>query len=332
MKRYLITAILLFTIWVGAKAQTDDPYHGGSADGHSMSELINLYFSTPTSFQPYNGGNGDGYDGDEMLNLYFNGPIAFQPYHGGDGDGYDGDEMLNLYFDNPVAFQPFKGGNGDGYDMDEPFTNQQLPFPTQFTAYLGGASDGWTGYLIPNVAILPITLLSFEGKSTDKGNLLEWKVAMEKDINGYDLQKSADGKNYNKIHSVAVKGNSSSEKNYDHLDENPFSGANYYRLEIHELSGENSYSNVVLLITEKGEQSLVLYPNPANDIIMVQYQLKQEAMMRITDLKGSIVMDKHLKAGTNTISVPVSALAQGMYLMQVSSGNNFNKSIRFVKQ
>lgn len=69
-----------------------------------------------------------------------------------------------------------------------------------------------------------------------------------------------------------------------------------------------------------------VYPNPANNNIMVSgYKFESPALVRITDLKGSIVLEQLLNVANTQIDI--STLAKGAYVLQVGSSN-----MQFVKQ
>ncbi len=340
-----------------ASAQDTMMYRGGFYDGYHSAMQTGFSPSILTHFSPYTGGGGDGY-AHIALQQYTPATLTGQSiYMGGYGDGYAAVEQHNF---TPLALSGqsmYIGGNGDGYSTvaQQNFTPAMLPqynmymgstsdgyaslqqslftpgYLTHFTPYAGGQGDGYAGTLIIGV-VLPVKLISFDGKITDNGNLLEWKVSMEKDLKSYGLQKSNTGNYFQAIHTKAVSGNSEREKTYQYLDTDPYEGTNYYRLQINNLNEKAEYSNVVLLVYKKGGEAISIYPNPAQDLLTLQYKLNEKAMVRITDMKGSILSQQPLDAATTTLQIPVGHLAQGMYLLQVSAGENFNKSIRFIKQ
>lgn len=349
--------VVMVMIVHNAHAQDTMMYRGGYYDGYSSLSQTNFTPSALTHFSAYMGGAGDGY-ADILLQQYTPSTLNGQSmYIGGDGDGY-AQYTLQQFTPSPLNGQSmYIGGNGDGYTSisQQNFTpdmltqyyaymgnsgdgyaslqqSQFMPgYLTHFTPYAGGQGDGYAGTLIIGV-VLPIKLVSFEGEITDNGNLLEWKVSMEKDLKSYGLQRSATGNHFQTIYTKDITANSETKKTYHYLDTEPLEGTNYYRLQINNLSEKTEYSNIVLLVYKKGGQSITVFPNPAQDMLTLQYKLNGKAMMRITDMKGSIITQQQLDDTQTTIQIPVSHLAQGMYMLQVTTGNDFNQSIRFIKQ
>ncbi len=94
--RHSVHILLVWILLIFAKlsfAQTINPYHGGSADGHSTTELINQAVEPLVHFNAYFGGSGDGAHTAQLINQSFNPPVHLAPYFGGSGDGQDMDAI-----------------------------------------------------------------------------------------------------------------------------------------------------------------------------------------------------------------------------------------------
>lgn len=79
---------------------------------------------------------------------------------------------------------------------------------------------------------LPVELISFEGISTDHGNLLTWKTASEQNSDYYLIERSTTGE-FNENSVIGQKlgaGNSNQVISYNFLDNNFKREINYYRI------------------------------------------------------------------------------------------------------
>ncbi len=70
-----------------------------------------------------------------------------------------------------------------------------------------------------------------------------------------------------------------------------------------------------------------IYPNPATDIIRLNYQVKQQGniTLTITDVSGRKLMHTDLgkkNAGDNNMSTDVSALPSGMYFIEITESHS----------
>jgi hypothetical protein len=78
-----------------------------------------------------------------------------------------------------------------------------------------------------------------------------------------------------------------------------------------------------------------LYPNPASDMIHIllpSVSDNQEISCRIYDVMGKEVRTEPIYAySQNTIQIPVAGFRSGIYVVKLS-GENFQQSLKFVKQ
>ena len=189
---------------------------------------------------------------------------------------------------------------------------------------------------------LPISLSDFTGTRIDKINRLSWKTQNESNNAGFDIERSADGRNFSSLGFVASKapgGNSASVLEYRFDDVKSLSGSNYYRLKQNDKDGKFNYSPVVLL---KGLKPVSLtlsnvYPNPAVDKIIaaVESPVTGKVTLVITDMAGKVIGQKAavLNVGDNLLDMNVAQLPSGSYLVKVICDNGCETSVRkFSKQ
>ncbi|MFN5400842.1 MAG: T9SS type A sorting domain-containing protein, partial [Bacteroidota bacterium] len=81
--------------------------------------------------------------------------------------------------------------------------------------------------------------------------------------------------------------------------------------------------------------NIMIYPNPTNNLVnlLINTTLETQTNIRITDLLGRVVLEQTeaLIAGSNTITYNISDFAKGVYLIQVSNGNE-QKVFKLVKE
>jgi hypothetical protein len=67
-------------------------------------------------------------------------------------------------------------------------------------------------------------------------------------------------------------------------------------------------------------ENIIVYPNPASDLIWVQNTTTlTEATIVLYDILGNVILQDEMNASTN--SIDVSNLAEGFYLLKISSEN-----------
>ena len=183
-------------------------------------------------------------------------------------------------------------------------------------------------------ALLPVELLTFSGKATVEGNLLNWITANEKNSNYFSVESSADAVQFAQIGIVAAAGNSISEINYELLDRNPVAQTTYYRLKMFDQDNNFKYSNVISL-TSDVNTALTISPNPAINSITLYYSVNFNSTGNVNIYSADGILLKQfvhpLEKGINQIPLNISTLAPGTYIAEIIDGSAAISSV-FIKQ
>ncbi len=190
-----------------------------------------------------------------------------------------------------------------------------------------------------DITPLPVELLSFKGKATPSGVNLEWETASEINNDRFEVERSQDGRNFQKIGTVDGAGSSSVSHNYSYLDYVAITGILYYRLRQVDFDGTDSYSKTIAIKLKAGPGSgkFAVYPNPANGTKVTVSVAGTGAdtnggIIQVTDMSGRVVFNYKLTAGNPLVEVPVQDmnLAKGMYvvnLLQTSGDKQTQKLV-----
>ncbi|CAN5384987.1 hypothetical protein BH10BAC3_BH10BAC3_09840 [soil metagenome] len=181
--------------------------------------------------------------------------------------------------------------------------------------------------------ILPVSLLSFTGQLVVADGKLNWKVADSKDLDGFELEYSRDGRRYENL--VAIKSNSGTS--YSFLHAALPAGANYYRLLVKDKNGKTFYSQVVLLNVGKLHTYLVgVTPTiVSGELIPVIFSAKnQPVQAMITDVLGRRISNEKsiLQAGGNQWRINTQSLAKGMYFITLLTEDGLKETRKFLKE
>lgn len=145
-----------------------------------------------------------------------------------------------------------------------PFASVSLP-PNFSAPVFNGSS-----VTVQKIAVnpLPLTLLSFTGKSTDVGTMLAWETALETPGDHFELQRSGSPSGFETIKSIPAKGHAATYSYTDHSIN--ASQLAYYRLKISTANGGSSYSQV-LAVQRSGAAGgqIRIYPIPAGDKVTI---------------------------------------------------------------
>ncbi|RZJ81518.1 MAG: T9SS type A sorting domain-containing protein, partial [Chryseobacterium sp.] len=164
---------------------------------------------------------------------------------------------------------------------------------------------------------------------------LSWTTSSEKDNVYFEIQRSLDGANFQRLITLKAKGNSEAIENYSVYDLNPANGANYYRLVQHDINGEKEVlGDQVVNVSIVSPVSVQVFPNPAVEEINLSFTgiTAKDAQVTITDLSGRKMHQEtiRLTAGRTAYRLGLSnKLAAGQYVINVV-GDGLRSAIKLV--
>ena len=168
---------------------------------------------------------------------------------------------------------------------------------------------------------LPVTLVSFTAVKEGNTANLNWATTMETNADHYEIQRSAEAKNWANIGEVAAAGESKALLNYSFIDRTPLKGANFYRLKMIDKDNTFAYSRIRELKFENGQGKIAFYPNPATSVLYlkddagVAVPLQDIKEVSILNMNGNSVYKSN---SLSALGINVGSLTSGMYLVQVT--------------
>ena len=179
-------------------------------------------------------------------------------------------------------------------------------------------------------AVLASDNLSFNYTLTNNGVRLQWQTASEFNSDKFEVEKSIEGVNFNKIGTVTSAGTSNTPRDYSFPDTNP-AAINYYRIKQIDKDGKSSYSKV-LQVKFKNGNPLTIQPTIVTDQLRVNIGLEQREIkgFQVYDISGRAVLNTAGRSGYNEIDV--SHFSAGSYLIRLQTADGKAYSQRFVKQ
>ncbi|MDX2362514.1 MAG: T9SS type A sorting domain-containing protein [Crocinitomicaceae bacterium] len=162
--------------------------------------------------------------------------------------------------------------------------------------------------------LLPVELVNFRGSCVGNETILEWSTASELNNKYFEIEKLDDNGEWKVIGEVDGAGNSSTLINYSFIDRDLISS--FYRLKQVDFDGAFKYSDVIYIDEEECVQAsgFIVFPNPANDFVMVQVSSSNDQEIKIYDFMGRVVKSSVFN---EEIRIETADWAQGMYTIKV---------------
>ncbi len=165
--------------------------------------------------------------------------------------------------------------------------------------------------------VLTANFIQFRGQLMDRYAFLTWITTQEQYLKNYDIEKSYDGINFNKIGTVNAK--NIAEANYNFTDTAGINGNTYYRLKMINENDMYKYSNIIVVSTSIKFEVKIL-PNPFSEKITATAIIPStgKISLNLYSDKGQLirsVQQQGIKGFNNIAMDNLGYLSSGIYFL-----------------
>lgn len=190
-----------------------------------------------------------------------------------------------------------------------------------------GKKDPLTAiYSLNWLTLLPVKGLELTATKSGKNVMLNWKTITEINSDHFEIERSIDGRNYEKTGmNVKAAGNSDGEKQYDIPDDvsNVNAPLVYYRVKLLDNKGKYAYSNVATVKLPENGAVIRVLPNPfiAEITINISVEESTSFAVRMMDISGRTISNSTEKISKDKPTLTLrylGGLIKGIYLVEVT--------------
>lgn len=227
---------------------------------------------------------------------------------------------------NATAAQTTEGASGTGW-----VKNIQALAGQVFALYIDNFSATGQAFTLNwqlssggslDCTVLPVEMLALEATAHDPKVLVEWSTATEQNSSHFNVMRSADNASFTHIGTVMAAGNAQFRSDYLFVDEAPFRGANFYRLEQVDRDGTAKRSKTVVATLGGADGRLSIYPNPAGDVLNILFTKAMAGPVEasILDALGRVVLREAITVDGAGPAAPfrLEGLAKGWYSLSAN--------------
>lgn len=214
------------------------------------------------------------------------------------------------------------------YFTNGDFTNVLMAL-IQFAVSNGGSFPGF----------VPVELVSFAASVSGTNVNLSWMTATEVNNQGFEIERSSDQNNWDRVGYVEGNGTTTETKYYSYTDTKLETGTYYYRLKQMDFNGTYEYSSTVeAVVTVPREFALEQnYPNPFNPSTKINFSLAADSKvtLKVYDLLGQEVVtlvNGELAAGEQEVTFNAAGLNSGVYFYRINAEGANSKNFTSVKK
>jgi PKD repeat protein len=161
---------------------------------------------------------------------------------------------------------------------------------------------------------LPVASIPLQGEWSGVHPVLRWQTLYEIDNSGFQIERSADGINFQAVGFVQGAGASSEAVDYSYTDRSTREGTWYYRYRQVDLNGAQSMSNVVLVQRSPAIATFAVYPSPFQDWLELSWTGAQaQGLLLLHDAAGREVRQMRVGTSNSLRMEGLAGLPQGMY-------------------
>ncbi len=186
---------------------------------------------------------------------------------------------------------------------------------------------GLDDVVISNV-ILPVELVSFEGRAWEDGIMLTWTTASERDNSHFEIEHGTTTNNFQMIGRIEGRGSTSSLTRYQYHHTFPSRGVNYYRLRQIDFDG-TAMVGPVISVYHRGHHLLQVFPTLFSSYfeILLPETTEDAIPFELFDMYGRRALKGLIPAGSSTCTVGVADLPEGPYLLVVENKKAIEKHL-----
>jgi hypothetical protein len=185
----------------------------------------------------------------------------------------------------------------------------------------------------PSNAALPVSLASFTAKKDGVNNLLNWVTLSEKNNDGFNVERSTNGTDFETLGFVRGAGTTNTPREYSFIDYKVSGLISYYRLQQFDFDGVSAYSKTIALRNENNASDFVsIYPNPVTNVINFVFTKNQAENFTVKcySSNGDLLLEKEISVAGLIYSLNLDEIRMpaGVYFIKLSNElHQFNSRI-----
>jgi photosystem II stability/assembly factor-like uncharacterized protein len=248
----------------------------------------------------------------------------------------DGNVVIaNSYSTSPGSWRTVDGGL-TWTPINIPSPGYQVVSVDSITEY---AAQGAGFYKLDAPWFVPVELTSFTGSLNNNAVVLNWSTASELNNQGFEIEKSLNNIDFQKIGYVPGFGTTTEIKSYSFKITEVPSVVQYYRLKQIDFDGTFTYTSSVEVegVSPKDFQLQQNHPNPFNPSTQISFTLPVESnvSIKLFNLLGQEVtniLTSQMQAGSHEVNFNAGSLSSGTYIYVLEAEGLNGRSFRESKK
>lgn len=232
-----------------------------------------------------------------------------------------------------LRFSPKNLPPGISAILIDKFQNSNTAISSIDSSFVNFTVDAAAGSAAPDrfmlvfrlASVVPVKIIQVAAtRNSEHTALVSWKVENEINLKQYDIERSANGKDFYTLGNTLPTANNGGGASYSFQDESILKGINYYRVKAINNDNKVDYSDIVKIDPENSFAGISIYPNPVRDkIIHTSFinQKKGKYSLSLSNKLGQVIYRNSIDITQSQVSITISpgkSLAAGTYQLSIS--------------
>jgi hypothetical protein len=182
------------------------------------------------------------------------------------------------------------------------------------------------------ITTLALDLLHFTTTSTCDDVTLQWAMAHDEALDYCTLQRSTDAQTWIDVAQIPTLNTGNAVESYTYTDPHKATASNYYRIASTSNSDTQDYSSIQTVKNNcGGDNTISITPNPSSGVFSIHSTNQSIAKIAVLDVQGKTVYQQSATPKNQLQSIDISALANGIYLLNITATNGTISTHKIVK-
>ena len=201
-----------------------------------------------------------------------------------------------------------------------------------------GNADGFTaGNLIADkttgvsptgfkaLTTLPVNFTSFYISKSGENIKLSWSTDKEISNSHFDVERSSNGLNWEKIAVVFGAGTTNNANNYSYNDKSITSPVVYYRLRQVDIDGRSMYSSIKTIRMGEAVSNVRIYGADKNVVIDLNTAAKNDLVVSVMNSNGQVITRQTYNNPSYKINLNLQNASTGAYIVHVTDNKGWTE-------
>ena len=189
----------------------------------------------------------------------------------------------------------------------------------------GSSPNGFVSF-----TMLPVNFTSFYIGKTGQDVQLTWSTDKEINNSHFDVERSFNGTDWQKVSVINGAGSSTNVNNYSYNDKNVSGSVVYYRLRQVDIDGGFVYSSIKSIRMSEAVSAVRIYGSNKNVVIDLNTSIKSNLVVSVINANGQVLSKQTVSNPAYRININIQNASTGTYIVHVTDNKGWTEAKKVI--